>query len=87
MFDLPLQLDLSVRLIVAAALGLAPTDARVHLAIARSHLAMGMRGRVVRELVQLVRLLELIGDEDGRARVVRFVNADLMHRRPSLDTI
>lgn len=59
------------------ALAIAPADPRVHLAIARVHLALGWRRRAVEEVARLARLVELTGDEDGRRRVAAFVNAEL----------
>jgi tetratricopeptide (TPR) repeat protein len=65
-------LDLSFR-----ALALAPSDVRVHLAIARLHLAMGWRRRALDEITRLARLTELAGDDEGRARIAAFVNREL----------
>jgi tetratricopeptide (TPR) repeat protein len=59
------------------ALVIAPADPRVHLAIARLHLALGWRRRAVDEVARLARLVELTGDDDGRRRVAAFVNAEL----------
>jgi tetratricopeptide (TPR) repeat protein len=69
-------LELSFR-----ALAIAPSDVRVHLAIARLHLAMGWRRRALDEVARLVRLTELDGDEEGRARIAAFVNREL---RPAI---
>jgi tetratricopeptide (TPR) repeat protein len=65
-------LDLAFR-----ALSLAPDDVRVHLAIARLHLALGWRRRAVDEVNRLARLIELTGDDEGRRLVASFVNVDL----------
>ncbi len=65
-------LDLAFR-----ALSLAPDDVRVHLAIARLHLALGWRRRAVDEVNRLARLVELTGDAEGRRLVAGFVNVDL----------
>lgn len=70
-------LELSFR-----ALAIAPADVRVHLAIARLHLAMGWRRRALDEVTRLVRLTELVGDDDGLARITAFVNREL---RPTPD--
>jgi tetratricopeptide (TPR) repeat protein len=60
------------------ALELAPSDVRVHLAIARLHLVLGWRRRAVDEVTRLARLVELSGDADGRERVAAFVNGELL---------
>jgi len=62
------------------ALALAPADARIHLAIARIHLALGWRRRAVDSVARLWRLVELTGDTVGRERVTTFV-ADELSRR------
>ena len=62
------------------ALGSAPGDPRLHLAIARLHLALGWRRRAVEEVARLARLVEVTGDEAGREAVAAFVNARLRPR-------
>ncbi|HSK52496.1 MAG TPA: hypothetical protein VLA44_07035 [Clostridia bacterium] len=64
------------------ALALAPADPRVHLAIARLHLALGRRRQAVDAVARLARLVELTGDEDGRRRVAAFVNGALRPGSP-----
>jgi tetratricopeptide (TPR) repeat protein len=59
------------------ALAIAPDDPRVHLAIARIHLALGWRRRAIEEVARLARLVELTGDEAARGRIAAFVNTEL----------
>ena len=60
-----------------AALATAPSEPRLHLAIARLHLALGWRGRAVDELDRLARLMDITGDASGHEAVADFVNAAL----------
>ena len=62
------------------ALGSAPGDPRLHLAIARLHLALGWRRRTIEEVARLARLVEVTGDEAGRDAVADFVNGPLRPR-------
>ena len=68
-----------------AFIGLAssPGDPRLHLAIARLHLALGWRRRTVEEVARLARLVEVTGDEAGREAVADFVNGPLRPRGAS----
>ncbi len=59
------------------ALRLAPADARVHLAIAGTQLALGWHDRVVDEIGRLWRLAELSGDDDARTRIGAFAADEL----------
>ncbi len=59
------------------ALRLAPTDADVYLSIARARLDLGLRAAVIVDLDRLVRLLEVVGDTEGRRRVGVFVARSL----------
>ena len=63
-----------------SALASAPGDPRLHLAIARLHLALGWRRRTVEEVARLARLVEVTGDEAGREAVADFVNGPLRPR-------
>jgi hypothetical protein len=60
--------------LLSSALGAAPGEPRLHLAIARIHLALGWRTRAVGELNRLARLVDVAGDEASRDAVVAFVN-------------
>jgi tetratricopeptide (TPR) repeat protein len=60
-----------------AALALAPAEPAVHLAIARIRLALGWRRRAIDGSSRLARLLELTGDEGGRAALAGFVGREL----------
>ena len=62
------------------ALASSPGDPRLHLAIARLHLALGWRRRTVEEVARLARLVEVTGDEAGREAVADFVNGPLRPR-------
>ncbi len=62
------------------ALGSAPGDPRLHLAIARLHLALGWRRRTIEEVARLARLVEVTGDEAGHDAVADFVNGPLRPR-------
>jgi hypothetical protein len=62
------------------ALSSSPGDPRLHLAIARLHLALGWWRRSVEEVARLARLLEVAGDEAGREAVADFVNGSLRPR-------
>jgi tetratricopeptide (TPR) repeat protein len=66
--------------LVFSALASAPGDPRLHLAIARLHLALGWRGRTIEEVARLARLVEVTGDEAGREAVADFVNGPLRPR-------
>ena len=57
-----------------------PGDPRLHLAIARLHLALGWRRRTVEEVARLARLVDVTGDEAGREAVADFVNGPLRPR-------
>jgi tetratricopeptide (TPR) repeat protein len=59
------------------ALSMAPADVRVHLSIARLHLALGWRRRAIDEVTRLARLVDLADDGEGRDRIAAFVNAEL----------
>jgi tetratricopeptide (TPR) repeat protein len=60
-----------------AALATAPGEPRLHLAIARLHLALGWRERAVQEVDRLARLIDITGDAAARDALVDFVNAAL----------
>ena len=60
-----------------AALGSAPGEPRLHLAIARLHVRMGRRRRAVAELERLARLVDLTGDTPAHEAIRDFVNAAL----------
>jgi tetratricopeptide (TPR) repeat protein len=60
-----------------AALGSAPGEPRLHLAIARLHVRMGRRRRAVAELERLARLVDLTGDTRSHDAISDFVNAAL----------
>ena len=62
------------------ALATSPGDPRLHLAIARLHLALGWRRRTVEEVARLARLVEVTGDEAGREAIADFVNGRLRPR-------
>jgi hypothetical protein len=62
------------------ALASSPGDPRLHLAIARLHLALGWRRRTVEEVGRLARLVEVTGDEAGRDAIADFVNGPLRPR-------
>jgi len=59
------------------ALGLAPAEPAVHLAIARVRLALGWRRQAIDGSSWLARLLDLTGDDDGRAALAGFVGREL----------
>ena len=59
------------------AIAFAPADPRVHLSIARIHLALGWRQRAVDSVTRLWRLVELTDDRDGRDRVAAFIADEL----------
>jgi tetratricopeptide (TPR) repeat protein len=63
-----------------SALASSPGDPRLHLAIARLHLALGWRRRATEEVARLARLVEVTGDEAGREAVADFVNSRLRPR-------
>jgi tetratricopeptide (TPR) repeat protein len=63
--------------LVSAALAASPADPRLHLAIARLHLALGWRERAVDEVDRLARLVDISGDEAAYDAVADFVNAEL----------
>ena len=52
-----------------------PGDPKLHLAIARLHLALGWRRRAFEEVARLARLVDVAGDEQGREAVADFVNS------------
>jgi tetratricopeptide (TPR) repeat protein len=62
------------------ALGSSPGDPRLHLAIARLHLALGWRRQAIEEVARLARLVEVTDDEGGREAVADFVNGRLRPR-------
>ena len=64
--------------LVFAALATAPGEPRLHLAIARLHLALGWRGRAVEETARLARLVDINGDAAAQRAVVHFVNSALV---------
>jgi tetratricopeptide (TPR) repeat protein len=61
--------------LVFSALVASPAEPRLHLAIARLHLALGWRERAVDEVDRLARLLEITGDVAAQGAVADFVNA------------
>jgi tetratricopeptide (TPR) repeat protein len=63
------------------AIALAPADPRVHLSIARVHLALGWRDRALDSVTRLWQLVELTGDQDGRERIASFVANELPRGR------
>lgn len=65
--------------VLSDALGLAPADVDVHLAIARLAVRPGVRpaAGVVASLELLARLVELDDDRSGRARLAAFVRTEL----------
>jgi tetratricopeptide (TPR) repeat protein len=63
--------------LVFAALATAPAEPRVHLAIAKLHLALGWRPRAVEEVDRLARLVDISADAAGHEAVADFVNAAL----------
>ena len=63
--------------LVFAALATAPAEPRLHLAIARLHVALGWRDRAVAEVDRLARLVDITADTAGHEAIANFVNAAL----------
>ena len=61
--------------LVFSALAASPAEPRLHLAIARIHLALGWRERAVDEVDRLARLVDITGDVAAKGAVADFVNA------------
>jgi hypothetical protein len=59
------------------ALRLAPADAGVHLELARIRVALGWRVVALDDLERLGRLLDLVGDADGRERLDAYLASEL----------
>ena len=70
-----------------AALERAPTDAGVHLAIARCRLDLGLRRRAIVGLDYLARSIELHDDGPGREALAEFVNGELLWPRVGPEAI
>ena len=63
--------------LVFGALAASPAQPRLHLAIARLHLALGWRARAVDEVDRIARLVRITDDEAAQEAVADFVNAEL----------